>query len=98
MLIKQGLEKKFTAPAVKDNYAVNEIKCNYALGSLKVSFDITQKKYKEGLEEPSEEVEKTIKKFLKIYEYPEDISEVEIYDIDTRKHNFYSRKSLLAGK
>lgn len=93
-LIKQNLEKKFTAPEVKDNFTINELKSDYSEDKLTVRFDISAKKQTEGLGAVSEEIEKSVKKFLKIYEYPAEIKELEIYDALAKKHHFFSRKTL----
>ncbi|MBU0878284.1 MAG: hypothetical protein KKD55_01575, partial [Candidatus Omnitrophica bacterium] len=78
-LVKQSMERKFTAPEVKDNFQVNDLRAYYLNGKLGIIFDIMIKEYKEGLPEPFEEAKKAVKKFLKIYDSSGDIVEIEIF-------------------
>jgi hypothetical protein len=97
-LIKQNLEKKFTTPELKSNFAFNELESEYFKEKLTVRFNIGTKKAVGGSAKNAEEVEKTVKKFLKIYEYPQDIQEVEIYDTFAKKHDFFGRRTLMEGR
>lgn len=93
-LVKQSIERKFTAPEVKDNFQVNDLRAYYLNGKLGIIFDIMIKEYKEGLPEPFEEAKKAVKKFLKIYDSSGDIVEIEIFDTFNKKRRFYSRGAL----
>ncbi|MDP2923611.1 MAG: hypothetical protein Q8O30_07850 [Candidatus Omnitrophota bacterium] len=97
-LIKQSIEIKFASDEVKDNFVINEVKTNYDNGRLKVQFDIMTKKYKKGFDSPLEEIEKIMKKFLKIYQFPPEIKEIVISDIFNKTSRFYTRQELIAKK
>jgi hypothetical protein len=94
-LIRQNIEKKFTAPEAKGNFIINELESDYTKGKLMLKFNILSKKPLKGFGVSAEEIEKTVRKFLKIYEYPKDIQEVELYDALSKKHDFFSRRTLM---
>jgi hypothetical protein len=97
-LIKQKMERTFTSPEVKDNFKINESRTNYYHGRIEITFDIMVQKYKEGLPYPFDEAVNITKKFLKIYEFPEDIKEIEIKDTFNKKNRFYTKRSLMEEK
>jgi len=97
-LIKQSIEKTFSAPEVKDNFKINELRANFANGKLEITFDIMVQKYREGLAYPFDEITAITKKFLKVYDYPKDLLEVEIKDNFNKKTRLYSRQALTENK
>ncbi|MEI8350273.1 MAG: hypothetical protein WCI77_08980 [Candidatus Omnitrophota bacterium] len=97
-LIKQNIEKTFSAPEVKDNFKINELQTNFTNGKLEITFDIMVQKYREGLAYPFDEITAITKRFLKIYDFPADLTEVEIKDNFNKKTRFYSREVLKEGK
>ncbi|MFA5008853.1 MAG: hypothetical protein WC546_06515 [Candidatus Omnitrophota bacterium] len=94
-LIKQNIEKKFTEEKLKDNFKINDLHVKYYNKRLEIDFDIEVTKYKEGLLYPFDETVAVTKNILKIYDYPEEISEVTINDAFNKKSRLYTRKALI---
>jgi hypothetical protein len=94
-LVRQSLEKGFTADKVKNFFQINNIQADYDKGRLKISTDIKVKDYKAELPDPFEETKKIVRRYLEIYN-PQDIVEVEIDD--TIKNRAYNKRTLLEEK
>jgi len=97
-LIKQNIENKFLAEGTKDKFQINDLRAKYSEGKIEINFDIEIKKYEEGLLSPFDEALKNAKKFLKIYNYPQEIREVVITDTFNKKSRSYAIKALIEGK
>jgi hypothetical protein len=93
-LVKQNIEKAFSSEATKGNFQINDLHAKYSNGRLEISFDIIVKKYEEGLPSPYDEAVKSLKKFLKIYDYPPEVTEVVVTDSFNKKSRFYTIRAL----
>lgn len=93
-LIRQNMESKFLAENMKDKFQINDLRAKYLEGKIEISFDIVVKKYEEGLLSPYDEALKSAKKYLKIYSYPQEITEIVITDTFNKKSRFYTINAL----
>jgi hypothetical protein len=94
-LVKQQIERKFTAPEIKDNFKINDLRTYYYQGTLGVIFDIAIKEGGEKILYPFKEIKEIIKKYLNIYSSWENIVSIEINDTLNKKRRFYTKKAIL---
>ena len=97
-LVKQSIEKAFTSEEAKQNFQITDLRAKYTKGKIEISFDIMVKKYEEGLPSPFDVAIKSLKKFLKIYDYPPEITEIVITDSFNKKSRSYTVKALKEDK
>jgi hypothetical protein len=95
-LIKQNLERKLTDKEMVKNFKTNDLYSYYADGRLSVILDVTPVNKTAVSFNAGDEIKKSIRRFLKIYDAPE-INSFEINDIAHKNAVFYSRKALLEG-
>ncbi len=97
-LIEQDIERTFTAEKMKEKFKINELNSKFSHGKIEVSFNIVAKSHEQGLPSPFDVAIKSVKKFLKIYNYPSEITEVTVTDSASNKLRFYTIKALREEK
>lgn len=93
-LVRQNLEKRFSAPALNKNFQLKKIFTRYWVNNLKVSFDIRTTKPQEDLVDPFDEARRITKEILDIYNSSGDIAEVEVNNLLTGDVEIFTPESL----
>jgi len=94
-LIKQEIEREFTAKEVKENFKINSLKTYYYKGKIGIMFNIMIKKYRESLPNLFTKTKEIAKKILIFYPSFKDITEIEINDTLNKKIRIYTKKAIM---
>ncbi len=94
-LTRQALINKYAYANQNQAIRAREIDSFFTYGNLKISFDIALDENNNSLAQPFAKTKKTLKKYLEIYDYPEEISKIEIIDTAMGRKGVYTQKELL---
>jgi len=93
-LVRQNIKEYFNSLLASENFQLKKIFTYYWNNNLKVSFDIEIIKPQENLINPFDQVRKTVKEVLNIYNSSLDIGEIEINDSSAGKARVYTPANL----
>ena len=93
-LVRQNLERKFNSPPLNENFQLRKVFTHYWANNLKVNFDIRIIKSEKGLINPFDEVKRTAKEILDIYNFSRDIAEIEVNNFIIGDVEIYTPESL----
>ena len=93
-LVRQNIQNKFISPSLNNNFQVKKVFTHYWMNNLKVNFDIRTIKPEVGLINPSDQVKKTIKEILDIYNSSGNIVEIEVNNLLTGDVGIYTPQRL----
>ena len=93
-LVGQNVEEKFRSSLFNKSFQLKKIFAYYRNNTLKVNFDIKSIEPQENSINPFDEVRKTIKEILDIYNSSSEITEIEINNFSTGKARVYTPENL----